>query len=139
MYPRLNIPNSSIIPQIYTKPYAYEVRHDPLKWTDWLGMFEAIIHRSEMSPSEKMTHLQQNVVGKAKSVIAGFRYNGNLYHQALKCLENRFGKPHIVIQAHLDKLLKVAPVAEDDAGSVTAFSTVINNICLDIPGSGLPR
>jgi hypothetical protein len=34
---------------------------DPLKWTDWLGMFEAIIHRSEMSPSEKMTHLQQNV------------------------------------------------------------------------------
>ena len=101
---------------------------DPLKWTDWLGMFEAIIHRSEMSPFEKMTHLQQNVVGKAKSVIAGFRYNGNLYHRALKCLENRFGKPHIVVQAHLDKLSKVAPVAEDDAGSVSAFSTVINNI-----------
>ena len=34
-----------------------------------------------------------------------------------------FGKPHIVVQAHLDKLSKVAPVAEDDA-----FSTVINNI-----------
>ena len=63
-----------------------------------------------------------------KGEIAGFRYNGNLYHRALKCLENRFGKPHIVVQAHLDKLSKVAPVAEDDAGSVSAFSTVINNI-----------
>ncbi|CAB4029065.1 Hypothetical predicted protein [Paramuricea clavata] len=101
---------------------------DPLKWTDWLGMCEAIIHRSEMSPFEKITHLQQNVVGKAKSVIAGFRYNGNLYHRALKSFQNRFGKPHVVVQAHLDKLLKVAPVAEDDTGSVSAFSTVINNI-----------
>ena len=68
---------------------------DPLKWTDWSGMFHAIIHQTEKSNAEKMTHLQQTVVGKAKSEIAGFRYSGELYDQALKRLESRFGKPHI--------------------------------------------
>jgi hypothetical protein len=87
-------------------------------------MFRAIIHQADMSSSEKMTHLQQNVVGKAKAAIAGFRYNGNLYHQALKRLEDSFGKPHVVVQSHLDRLVKLPPVAEGDA----AFSAAINNM-----------
>lgn len=109
---------------------------DPLKWTDWSGMFHAIIHQTEMSNAEKMTHLQQTVVGKAKSEIAGLLYNGELYDQALKRLESRFGKPHIVVQAHLDKLAKTPPVIENDATSVTTFSNVLNNIVWTFKGLG---
>ena len=81
-----------------------------------------------MSPSKKMTHLQQSVAGKAKSEIAGFRYNGSLYNQAWKRLESRFGKPHTVVQAHLDKLARSSAVMENDATSVSAFSNIVNNI-----------
>ena len=110
MKPSMNCP-----PSLSQTPFAKSIPKltltkfdgDPLKWTDWEGMFRAIIHQSEMSLSEKMMHLQQNVVGKAKAAIAGFRYNGNLYHQALKRLEDRFGRPHVVVQAHLDKLAKL--------------------------------
>ena len=91
-------------------------------------MFYAIIHQSQMSRFEKMTHLQQNVVGKAKAAISGFWYNGRLYHRALKVLEDRFGKPNFVIQAHLDSLMKLQPVTEGDPNSVHAFSSAINNI-----------
>ena len=86
---------------------------DSLKWTDWAGMFYAIIHRSNMTSFEKMTHLQQSVTGRAKSAIASFRYNGNYYHEALWCLENRFGKPHVFVQAHLNKLTKMSSVSEN--------------------------
>ena len=36
----------------------------------------AIIHQTQMSDSEKMTHLQQSVAGKAKSAEAGFATMG---------------------------------------------------------------
>ena len=39
---------------------------DPLKWADWSGMFHAIIHQSQMSLFEKITHLQQTLWGKRK-------------------------------------------------------------------------
>jgi hypothetical protein len=51
-----------------------------------------------MTSFDKMTHLQQNVTGKAKSAIAGFRYNGSHHHEALRCLENRFGKPMLLFK-----------------------------------------
>ena len=72
--------------------------------------------------------IQQSVAGKAKSEIAGFRYNGSLYNQVLKHLESRFGKPHTVVQAHLDKLARSSAVMENDATSISAFSNVVNNI-----------
>ena len=68
------------------------------------------------------------MAGKAKLEIAGFRYNGSLYNQALKRLESRFGKPHTVVQAHLDKLARSSAVMENDATSISAFSNVVNNI-----------
>ena len=101
---------------------------DSLKWTNWLVLSYAIIHRSNMTSFDKMTHLQQNVTGKAKSAIAGFRYNGSHHHEALRCLENRFGKPHVVVQAHLNNLTKMSPVSENDTNSISNYSRAINTI-----------
>jgi hypothetical protein len=91
-------------------------------------MFYAIIHRSNMTSFEKMTHLHQSVTGKAKSAIAGFRYNGSHYHEALWCLENRFGKPHVVVQDHLNNLTNMSPVSENDTNSISNYSRAINTI-----------
>ena len=80
-----------------------------------------------MTSFDKMTHLQQNVTGKAKSAVAGFRYNGSHHHEALRCLENRFGKPHVVVQAHLKNLTKMSPVSVQRMIQ-TRFRTILEQL-----------
>jgi hypothetical protein len=62
-------------------------------------MFVAIIDSTPMSDSEKLTHLQHSCVGKAKSEIAGFWYNGAFYRDDLEALRDRFGKRQFVVRA----------------------------------------
>ncbi|MCG8432151.1 MAG: hypothetical protein MJA29_13400, partial [Candidatus Omnitrophica bacterium] len=39
---------------------------DPLKWSDWYGMFQAMVHNTPMSDTEKLTHLQNSCIKRAK-------------------------------------------------------------------------
>ena len=79
---------------------------DPNRWSDWLSMFQSIIDDADISRNAKMQHLQNAVVGRAKEAIEGYGYSGELYIEALEKLESRFGKSHIAVKAHLNRLRK---------------------------------
>ena len=79
---------------------------DPLLWLDWIGLFNARIHSSDMTRAEKMTHLQTLVKDQANSSIRGYGYNGDMYFIALK----RF-KTHLEIQLKLSPLFCNASAA----------------------------
>ena len=49
---------------------------DPLQWPDWSSMFKSIVHDADLSLNGKMHHLQNSVVGRAKSAIEGYGYSG---------------------------------------------------------------
>jgi len=66
-------------------------------------MFKSVDHDANLSLNGKMQHLQNCVIGKAKSAIEGYGYSGNTYYEALKELESRFGKPSLVVKSHLTK------------------------------------
>ena len=42
---------------------------DPLHWSDWSSMFELIVHDANLSLNGKMQHLQNSVIGRAKSEL----------------------------------------------------------------------
>ena len=44
----------------------------PLHWCDWSSMFKSIVHDANLSLSGKMQHLQNSVIGRAKSAIEGY-------------------------------------------------------------------
>ena len=44
---------------------------DPLHWSDWSSMFKSIVHDANVSLNGKMQHLQNSLVGRAKSAIEG--------------------------------------------------------------------
>ena len=62
-------------------------------------MFKSIVDYWNISLNAKMQHLQNSVMGKAKTTIEGYRYSGDSYKKALSELEFRFGKPALVIKA----------------------------------------
>ena len=49
-----------------------------------------------------------------------------MYKDALKTLERKFGQPHGVITAHLDKLVNITPVKMHD--SIISYSTTVSSL-----------
>ena len=99
---------------------------DPIRWSDSMSMFQSIIDDADISRNAKMQHLQNAVVGRTKEAIEGYGYSGELYADALEKLESRFGKPHIVVKAHLNRLRKWVKLSDDHLHEVRRFSDVIS-------------
>ena len=84
------------------KPFIFD--GEPEQWLDWIGLFNATINSTDMTNSEKMTHLQKLVSGDAKSLIRGYGCNGAMYDAALQRLENDFGNPTKIVTSFLRRL-----------------------------------
>ena len=89
-------------------------------------MFRSIIDDADISCNAKMQHLQNVVIGRAKDAIAGYGYSGELYTEALLKLESRFGKSHIVVKAHLNRLQKWSRLSDERLHEVRRFSDVVS-------------
>ena len=89
-------------------------------------MFKSIVHDANVSLNGKMQHLQNSVVGRAKSAIEGYDYSGVSYYEALKELESRFGKPSLVVKVTMDRLRKTARIQNDKPQEVRNLSDVVS-------------
>ena len=99
---------------------------NPLHWSDWSSMFKSIVHDANLSLNGKMQHLQNSVIGRAKSATEGYGYSGDSYYEALKELESRFGKPSLVVKVTLDRLRKTTRVQNDKPQEVRNLSDVVS-------------
>lgn len=104
---------------------------DPLKWADWSGMFLAMIDSAPMTNAEKLAHLQNSLVGRAKAVVEGFGYNGDLYKHAYEQLRERFGKRQFVVRAFIEKLQKLPTLDENNMkNSIFSLASTVHSIVL---------
>ena len=67
-------------------------------------------------------------MGKAKAAIAEYSYSGVLYKDALATLQRKFGQPHAVVGAHLDKLNNFPPLKMHNSENVIGFSSAISGL-----------
>ena len=103
------------------------------EWPSWIGLFRALVHdQSALSDTERMTHLQQAVEGAAHQAIKGFLFDGNMYHQALAALYERFGQEGDVSQAYLNSMFTTPTPSVDDVASMERFSSAINNAVMTL-------
>ena len=79
-----------------------------------------------LSNDVKFTYLKTLVTGNAKTAIGEFAYCGTMYQDALKTLEHKFGQPHAVVSAHLEKLSGFPPLKMHNSENVIAFSATIS-------------
>ena len=54
---------SSSLPKLQLKKFD----GDPLQWPDWSSMFKSVVRDADLSLNGKIQHLQNSVVGRAKS------------------------------------------------------------------------
>ena len=93
---------------------------DPLLWHEWIGQFRSAIDSQNLSDAAKLTYLKGLLTGKAKKSIEQFAYSGALYNDAMKVLERKFGQPHAIAGAHLDKLNNYPSVKMHNSENIIA-------------------
>ena len=72
--------------------------------------------------------LKTLVTGKAKTAMAEISYSGVMYKDALATLQRKFGQPHAIVRAHLDKLNTFPPLKMHNSENVFSFSSAISGL-----------
>ncbi|GFQ95806.1 integrase catalytic domain-containing protein [Trichonephila clavata] len=84
---------------------------DSCKWLDFWNQFEITIHgNDDMRKTEKFAYLKSLLGGNALSSISGFAISDQNYDSSIEILKERFGRTHIVISSHMNKLLAIEPI-----------------------------
>ena len=101
---------------------------NPFNWHEWYVQFKSAVDSAVLTDDTKLTYLKTLVTGKAKTGFAEFSYSGVMYKDALATLQRKFGQPHAIVGAHLDKLNTFPPLKMHNWENVISFSSAISGL-----------
>ena len=88
---------------------------DPKRWQEWWDAFKSLIHTNDdLTSYDKFYYLRSYLQGDAKSAVAGLQATDVNYLHAIDILKERFGKKSLVISSHMEALMKVTTLTDDD-------------------------
>ena len=100
---------------------------NPLKWQTFWDTFKTAVHsNNSLSDVQKFTYLKAQLSGEAANSIEGLPLTESNYMQALNILEERFGQPHKIINAHMQALLDL-PSPSDSVTHLRRFYDSMEN------------
>ena len=87
---------------------------DILKWITFWEQFTISVHdRPHLSKAEKLVYLRHSLKdGAAKSTIEGLSKSGDQYDEAVKCLNDRFNRPKLIHEAHVQRIIEIPQLKE---------------------------
>ncbi|GBL65833.1 hypothetical protein AVEN_66588-1 [Araneus ventricosus] len=84
-------------------------------WLSFWNSFESAIHENDsLSEVSKFNYLKAHLGGSALSTIEGFALTPENYEIAIKLLKERFGRSDVLINTHLNNLLRICPLKNSD-------------------------
>ena len=84
-----------------------EFSGDPLKWPEWSGLFDVVVHQKPISDTEKMQYLKTGLTGRAKAEISGMGFSSQSYYHAWDILCEKYGRLDVTVNAQLKKYILI--------------------------------
>ena len=100
---------------------------DPLRWPRWSGQFLSTIDSADISVEEKLAYLQQLCIGKASHVVEPLVHSGASYYDVFARLRRRFGQPHVVVSAHLERLNQFPPLRMHNSEQLIEYALAVSS------------
>ena len=95
---------------------------DPMTWQQFHNSFTDAIHNSvSLTNVEKFKYLRSLLVDEALHCISGLPLTNDNYENALKLLKDRYGNNQIIISAHMNALVKLPKVRNNDIRGLRKF------------------
>ena len=99
------------LPKIVLKKF----QGDPIQYNPfWDAFSSAVDENQQLSDVDKFNYLKNLLEGPAAAAIRGLPLTADNYGAAKEILEKRFGQKQIVINAHMEGLVKLSPVSCND-------------------------
>ena len=67
---------------------------------------------SDIWTTNKFNYLNSLLEGNAARTVHGLTLTSSNYDAAVEMLQERYGKPQIIISEHMDEILKIQPCVE---------------------------
>ncbi|GBM85632.1 hypothetical protein AVEN_174027-1, partial [Araneus ventricosus] len=100
-------------------------------WLSFWNSFESAIHENDsLSEVSKFNYLKAHLGGSALNTIEGFALTPENYEIAIKLLKERFGRSDVLINTHLNNLLRICPLKNLD--DIVSFRKMFDNIQTEI-------
>ena len=92
-----------------------EFRGDPKEYTSFKDAFNVAVEGVDsISDIEKFTYLKRFLKSDADAAIRGLALTKANYKEAWEILILRFGSKQVIINSHMDALIKIPPVTKMD-------------------------
>ena len=114
--PSLSLPTHETIPQVkLPKLDLRKFDGEVSTWPTFWDAFESSIHKNPtFAPIDKFNYLNSLLMKPALDAISGLSLSASNYEEAIAILKRRFGNKQQTINRHMDILLHVSPVTNQD-------------------------
>lgn len=110
-------PTTAKLPKFKITPF----KGTPTDWVRFENMFLTQVHKKPISAEEKYGYLLEMVSQKVREKIANLKPSDAGYKIARERLKKEYGHPKLVISAHMDEIINLAPVKGSNYDKVQEF------------------
>ena len=109
------------------------------KWTEFWDSFKASVDANQsLSPVLKLEYLKTQCEGAAYQAIAGLELSDSNYEVAIDILKGRFGQRQVILNSHIDVLMKISALHKiADVSEVRRFYDTVEIHCRVLQSLGV--
>ncbi|XP_068675693.1 uncharacterized protein [Montipora foliosa] len=123
------------LPKLDLKRFDGEVSTWPIFW----DAFESSIHKNpKLSPFDKFNYLNSLLMKPVLDAISGLSLTASNYEEAIAILKKRFGNKQQIINRHLDILVNVSAVINEDPRKLRELYDTLESHVRSLKSLGLP-
>ena len=114
--PILGLPTQETVPRVkLPKLDLRKFDGEVSTWPTFWDSFESSIHKNPtLAPIDKFNYLNSLLMKPALDAISGLSLSASNYEEAIAILKKRFGHKQQIINRHMDILLNVSPMTNQD-------------------------
>ena len=98
----------------------------------WNATFTSCVDATAMSAQFKMLRLEACLAGEALETIKGLGYSEAAYDAAKSRLLTKYGGNRREIQCHVDELIKMKPIREENAKELEKFTDMLERAVINL-------
>ena len=138
--PSLSLPTQGTIPRVkLPKLDLRKFDGEVSTWPTFWDAFESSIHKNPtLAPIDKFNYLNSLLMKPVLDAISGLSLSASNYEEAIAILKKRFGNKQQIINRHMDILLNVSPVTNQDTRKLRELYDTLESHVRSLKSLGIP-
>ncbi|XP_064629238.1 uncharacterized protein LOC135488533 [Lineus longissimus] len=109
------------------------------QYHDWWEQFDVFVHKTEVPVRFKMIMLKSCLTGTPLELVQRLGYTEVQYQMAIEKLETRYGGEKRLIQQHIEAIMAIIPLKEENLKGLADFANKLFDIVAKLKDAGQER